>query len=109
MNFAQISKNATQFKAFTSLSLEEFETLLPDFDKAWQAYINAFTLDEPQRVRPYKPSEHEPLATSQEKLFFILTHLKTHVLQEYHAAALGLPQATTNLFIHLLEPLVRQC
>ncbi len=109
MNFEQISKNAAQFKALTSLSLEEFEALLPDFDKVWLAHINQFTFDGLPRVRPYKPSEKEPLPSSREKLFFILIYLKTNVLQEYHAAAFGLPQATTNHLIHLLEPLLRQC
>jgi hypothetical protein len=108
MNLVKISKNATQFKALTSLSLEEFEALLPNFYKAWQAYIKAFTLDGLPRVRPYKPSANEPLPTSKEKLFFILTYLKNSPLQEYHAAAFGLPQATANTFIHILEPLIKQ-
>jgi len=109
MNLERISKNAAQFKALTSLSLAEFETLLPNFDKAWQAYIQAFTLDGLPRVRPHQPSDNEPLPSSREKLFFILIYLKNNPLQEYHAAAFGLPQATANAFIHLLEPLVRQC
>jgi hypothetical protein len=30
-------------------------------------------------------------------------------LQEYHAAAFGLPQARANLYIHLLAPILKQC
>lgn len=114
MNLEQISKNATQFKALTSLSLVEFEALLPDFDKAWQTYITAFTLDGLLRVRPYKPSNNEPLPSSREKLFFILIYLKNNRCGEPSFAGISccclwLATSHSKYFNSSFRTIVRQC
>jgi hypothetical protein len=45
VRFADVQARLTEFLGFTSLTLEEFQTLLPPFEAAFQAHRAAWRLD----------------------------------------------------------------
>lgn len=106
MNYQSIRKNQKQFQALTSLTIEEFDSLVPLFDDVWTAFIYRYKLDGTPRVRKYSPKYTDTLTTVEEKLFFILVFQKNNPLQEYLAASFGLTQDMTNKWIHALSPLL---
>jgi len=108
MNYSKIRTNHKQFKALTSLSVEEFDLLLPRFEAVWEKYIEKYTFSGKPRVRKYTPKDKEALASSQEKLFFILYALKTNPLQEALAGSFSLQQEVAHQWFHLLEQLLKQ-
>jgi len=108
MNYSKIRTNHKQFKALTSLSVEEFDLLLPRFEAEWENYIEKYTLSGKPRVRQYTPKDKEGLASSQEKLFFILYALKNNPLQEALAASFSLQQEVAHQWFHLLESLLKK-
>jgi hypothetical protein len=108
MNYQLIRNNAAQFKALTSLTVEEFDELLPKFEAHWLHFITRFTLGGQPRTRRYSPRDSEHLSSVGEKLFFILSYQKTNSLQEFIAAAFGLTQDMSNKWIHVLSPLLQK-
>lgn len=106
MNYQEIRKNPKQFQSLTSLSVEEFDNLLPLFEGAWLNFIHRYKLDGTPRTRRYAPRDAETLATVAEKLFFILVYQKNNPLQEFLAASFGLSQDMSNKWIHVLSPLL---
>ena len=109
MNISQIRQRATQFKSITSLTVEEFDTLLPKFESAWENYIRKYTFSGKVRTRKYQPKSAQGLLSIEEKLFFILSYQKTATLQDYHAASFSLSQDMANKWIHVLSPLLEKC
>ena len=108
MNIAKIRKNTKQFQALTSLTVAEFDTLLPIFESLWEDWIARFTLSGKPRRRRYVPRQAEGLPSVEDKLFFVLSYYKTATLQEYHAASFGLSQDMANKWIHTLCPLLEK-
>lgn len=106
MNYQTIRKNPQQFRSLTSLSLEEFDTLLPVFEGVWLNFIHRYKLDGRPRTRRYSPRDTETLASVAEKLFFILVYQKNNPLQEFLAASFGLSQDMSNKWIHVVSPLL---
>jgi len=47
-----------------------------------------------------------PLPTPEERLFFILTYLKTYALQVVHGRLFGMGQSKANQWIHVLLPVL---
>ena len=45
LRFADLQSRPTEFLDFTSLTLEEFQTLVPPFEAAFQAHMAAWRLD----------------------------------------------------------------
>lgn len=105
MNYKKIRKNAKSFKALTSISVEEFDELLPLFSSAWQSFIEKYNLSGSIRLRKYVPKAEDQLATVAQKLFFILYLFKNNPLQEALAASFDLSQDMANKWIHILTPI----
>jgi hypothetical protein len=108
LNYQKIRKNHKQFLSIVSVTVEKFDELLPTFEACWNEYIQHYTLDGMERVRPYVPSEKEFLPLIEHKLFFILSYEKNASLQEFFAAAFDTDQATCNKFIHILSPILEE-
>lgn len=107
MNYTRVRQNPTQFKAVTSLSLDEFDELLDLFAPRWNSYIRKFTLSGKPRLRKYSPKGDFDMS-EENLLFFIMVYLKNNSLQETHAAMFGLTQDMCNKLIHILHPLVNK-
>ena len=72
----------TEFLDLTSLTPDEFELLIPPFEEAFQAHMAVWRLDgKPRTSRQFSVYKNCPLPTPQDRLFFLLTYLKTYSLQ----------------------------
>jgi len=108
-SYKEIVRNKTEFLALTGYTKEEFEALLPHFERYFEAYISEYTLEGKRRKRrAYVPYRNSPLPTIEDKLVFILNYFKTNNLQSVQARLFGMHQAEANMWIHLLTPLVNQ-
>ncbi|TAE20008.1 MAG: hypothetical protein EAY72_00105 [Bacteroidetes bacterium] len=108
MDYLKIRQKPAQFKALTSLTIEEFDELAPLFEAQWLDFIQQYTLDGQRRSRRYKPVNETQLPTPAHKLFFVLIYEKTNPLQEYHAASFDIDVSMTNKWIHVLSPLLNK-
>jgi hypothetical protein len=95
----------TEFLDFTSLTVEEFQILIPPFEAAFQAHMRLWCLDgTPRTNRRFSVYRTCPLATPEDRLFFLLTYLKTYTLQVVQGRLFGMGQSKANQWIHVLLP-----
>jgi hypothetical protein len=94
-----------EFLDLTSLTLDEFEQLIPPFEAAFQAHMAQWRLDgKPRTARQFAVYKNCPLPTPQDRLFFLLTYLKTYSLQVVQGRLFGMGQSKANQWIHVLLP-----
>ena len=97
----------TEFLDVTSLTLDEFQPLIPPFEAAFHAHMAAWRLDEkPRTARRFRVYQNCPLPTSEDRLFFLLTSLKTYSLQVVQGRLFGMGQSKANQWIHMLLPVL---
>ena len=85
VRFIDVQSRPTEFLDFTSLTLEEFQTLVPPFETAFQAHMAVWRLDgKPRTTRQFTVYKNCPLPTPEDRLFFILVYPKTYALQPLH-------------------------
>ena len=105
IRFTEVQARPTEFLDFTSLSLDEFQQLVPPFEAAYQAHLAAWRLDgKPRAAHRFTVYKNCPLPTPEDRLFFILTYLKTYALQVVHGRLFGMGQSKANQWIHVLLP-----
>src|SRR5713101_9804614 len=107
VRFADLQARPTEFLDFTSLTLDEFQQLVPPFEAAFQAHMAAWRLDgKPRTARQFTVDKNCPLPTPEDRLFFLLTSLKTYALQVVHGRLFGMLQGKANQWIHVLLPVL---
>src|ERR687885_1301756 len=105
VRFSDLQSRPTEFLDFTSLTLDEFQLLVPPFEAAFQAHMRAWRLDgQPRTARQFSVYQNCPLPTPEDRLFFILTYLKTYTLQVVQGRLFGMRQSKANQWIHVLLP-----
>ena len=105
VQFTDVQARPTEFLDFTSLTLDEFQRLVPPFEAAFQAHLAAWRLDgKPRTARRSAVYKNCPLPTPEDRLFFILVYLKTYALQVVHGRLFGMGQSKANQWIHVLLP-----
>src|SRR3954467_15515666 len=105
VRFADMRLRPTEFLDFTSLTVEEFEILIPPFEAAFQAHMTLWCLDgTPRTNRRFSVYRTCPLAAPEDRLFFRLTYLKTYTLQVVQGRLFGMGQSKANQGIHVLLP-----
>src|SRR3954465_9323683 len=105
LRFADMRFRPAEFLDFTSLTLEEFQILIPAFEAAFQAHMIGWRLDgAPRTARRFTIYQTCPLATPEDRLFFLLTYLKTYSLQVVQGRLFGMSQSKANQWIHVLLP-----
>jgi hypothetical protein len=105
VRFADVLSRPTEFLDFTSLTLDEFQQLVPPFEAAFQAHMAAWRLDgKPRTARRFTVYGNCPLPTPEDRLFFILVYLKTFALQVVQGRLFGMGQSKANQWIHVLLP-----
>jgi len=71
---ADVPSRPTEFLDVTSLTLAEFQLLLPPFATALQTHMAAWRLDgKPRTARQLSVDKNCPLPTPEDRLFFLLT------------------------------------
>jgi len=107
VRFADLQSRPTEFLDFTSLTLDEFQQLVPPFETAFQTHMAAWRLDgKPRTARQFSVYKNCPLPTPEDRLFFLLTYLKTYSLQVVQGRLFGMGQSKTNQWIHVLLPVL---
>src|ERR687889_2549252 len=103
--FADVQARPAEFLNLTSLTLEEFEALVAPFEAAFQDHMAAWRLDgKPRTARRFTVYRTCPLATPEDRLFFLLTYLKTYAVQVVQGRLFGMSQSKANQWIHVLLP-----
>ena len=107
LRFADVQSRPTELLDFTSLTLDEFQQLVPPFEVAFHAHMAAWCLDgKPRTARQFSVYKNCPLPTSEDRLFFLLTYLKTYSLQVVQGRLFGMGQSKANQWIHVLLPVL---
>src|SRR3989440_6012722 len=105
VRFADLQSRPMEFLDFTSLTLDEFQQLVPPFETAFHARMAAWWMDgKPRTARRFSVYKNCPLPTPEDRLFFILTYLKTYALQVVQGRLFGMRQSKANQWIHVLLP-----
>ena len=107
LQFTDVQDRPTEFLDLTSLTLDEFQQLVPPFEAAFQVHMAAWRLDgKPRTARQFSVYKNCPLPTPEDRLFFLLTYLKTYSLQVVQGRLFGMGQSKANQWIHVLLPVL---
>jgi len=107
VQFTDVQARPTEFLDLTSLTLDEFQQLVPPFEAAFQAHMAVWRLDgKPRTARQFSVYKNCPLPTPEDRLFFILVYLKTYALQVVQGRLFGMGQSKANQWIHVLLPVL---
>src|ERR671932_268473 len=105
LRFTELQSRPIEFLDFTSVTLDEFQQLVPPFETAFHARMAAWRMDgKPRTARRFTVYKNCPLLTPEDRLLFILVYLKTYALQVVHGRLFGMVQSTANQWIHVLLP-----
>jgi len=105
VRFADLQSRPLEFLDFTSLTLDEFQQLVPPFETAFHARMAAWQMDgKPRTARRFTVYQNCPLPTPEDRLLFILAYLKTYALQVVHGRLFGMVQGKAKQWIHVLLP-----
>src|SRR3989441_825694 len=107
LRFTDLQSRPMEFLDFTSLTLDEFQQLVPPFETAFHARMAAWRMDgKPRTARRFTVYKSCPLPTPEDRLLFILVYLKTYALQVVHGRLFGMVQGKANQWIHVLLPVL---
>lgn len=109
IGYIELKEKPREFLAATGMRLDEFECLLPSFEKCYQASL-------PKKPKPLKRKKQRAagggrksnLKSMRDKLLFILVYQKTFQLQTMHGLQFGLSQGRANYWIHRLLPILQK-
>src|SRR5262252_9176788 len=107
LRFTDLQSRPMEFLDFTSLTLDEFQQLVPPFETAFHAKMAAWRMDgKPRTARRFAVDNNCPLPTPEDRLLFILVSLKTSALQVVHGRVFGMGQSKANQWMHVLLPVL---
>src|SRR5437870_4579719 len=105
LRFIVLQARPLEFLDFTSVTLVEFQQLVPPFEVAFQARMAAWRMDgKPRTARRFTVDKNCPLPTPEDRLFFLLTFLKISALQVVQGRLFGMVQGNANQWMHVLLP-----
>src|SRR5215831_15657183 len=108
-SYQQVQEHPKLLLAMTSLTHTEFQQLLPQFQSAWEQYVQQHYIERDDRQRQYDAGRSETtLVTLEDKLLFILYYVKVYPLQEILAFEFGMGQSTANEWIHILSGILQK-
>src|SRR6266571_3507795 len=107
VRFTELQSRPMEFLDFTSVTLDEFQQLVPPFEAAFHARMAAWRMDgKPRTARRFTVYKNCPLPTPEDRLLFILAYIKTYSLQVVQGRLFGMGQSKTNQWIHVLLPVL---
>src|SRR5262245_27225494 len=105
LRFTELQSRPMEFLDCTSLTLDEFQQLVPPFETAFHARMAAWRMaGKPRTARRFTVYKNCPLLTPEDRLWFILVSLKTYALQVVHGRVFGMVQGKAHQWIHVLLP-----
>ena len=107
VRFTALQSRPMAFLDFTSVTLDEFQQLVPPFETAFQCQMAAWRMDgQPRTARRFTVYKNCPLPTPEDRLLFILIYVKTYALQVVQGRLFGMVQSKANRWIHVLLPVL---
>jgi Helix-turn-helix of DDE superfamily endonuclease/DDE superfamily endonuclease len=108
LEFEKIKKDKNRLLALTGLTLGEFDKLLPYFARKYGEVYEGPTLPNGQpRKRAVGGGRGGGMKSAEQKLLFILVHIKTYPLQVVLGSMFDMGQSAANQWIHRLLPVLR--
>ncbi len=107
LTYKKINDKPEVLISLTTLRREEFEVLSEFFEQSWQEYIGQYTLEGKPRNRSASIRSNTTLRTAEDRLLFILYHLKGNAIQQLMGITFEMTQAQVSLWIKLLSKLLR--
>ncbi len=109
LQYLELKEKPREFLAATGITDEEFQAILPTFEKCYQLSLPL----KPKPTREKKQRQagggrKSKLATLSDKLLFILVYQKTFQLQTMHGLQFDLSQGRVNYWVHRLLPVLQQ-
>src|SRR5262249_61735926 len=90
LRFTELQSRPMEFLDLTSVTLDEFQHLVPPFEAAFHAHMAAWRLDgKPRTARQFSVYKNCPLPTPADRLFFILVYLETSAPPGVHDSFCG--------------------
>jgi hypothetical protein len=107
LRYQDVATKPARLRALTTLDPNEFRDLVPAFEAAFLAHMQQWTIDGlPRLNRRYVPYKTSPLPSIEDKLLFILVHLKQNLTQEVQGELFGMVQSDANKWLTLLRPVL---
>ena len=108
LKYDELKEKPREFLSVTSLTTEEFQVLLPTFERCYEF----LSPPKPKATKKKKQrakggGRRAKLASISEKLLFILAYQKTAPLQTLHGLQFGLSQGRVNYWVHRLLPVLQ--
>jgi hypothetical protein len=108
LRFVDLQTRSTEVLDLTSLTVDEFQQLVPPFEAACQAHMTDWRLDGKRRTaRRYTTYQNCPLPTPEDRLLCIRVYLKTYPLQVVQGRLFGMGQSKAHQWIHVLLVVLR--
>lgn len=109
LTYEELKTQPRKLLAQTSLTVAEFEDLLPAFEKA---YLKKFPIKKTKsgkdRKRRAGAGRKSSLDRIEQKLLFALVYQKSYPLQTILGELFGMGQSQANEWIHVLLPILKQ-
>jgi hypothetical protein len=107
--YEELKTQPRKFLSQTSLTVAEFEDLLPAFEKAYlKKYPVKKTKAGKVRKRKAGAGRKSSLGRIEQKLLFALVYQKSYPLQAIMGELFGMGQSQANAWIHELLPILKQ-
>jgi hypothetical protein len=108
LRYVELKEKPKEFLAATGLTDEEFQVLLPNFEKCFQATSEPKPkATKKKKQRASGGGRKAQLSEMSDKLLFVLVYQKTAPLQTMQGLQFGLSQPQTNYWIHRLLPVLQ--
>jgi len=108
LRYQELKETPRKFVAFTSLTPDEFDLLLPAFERGYERkYPASKTKAGTSRQRKAGAGRKGSLASIEQKLLFALAYQKSYPLQSVMGELFGMGQSQANEWIHVLLPILR--
>src|SRR5215831_9036169 len=105
IQFTDVQDRPLEFLDLTSLTLGEFQQLVPPFEAAFQAHMAAWRLDgTPRTARRFLVDHNGPRPPPEDRFLFLLASMRTYALQVVQGRLCGMGQSTAHQWIHVLLP-----
>jgi hypothetical protein len=109
LQYLELKQKPREFLAATGITDEEFQALLPTFEKCYQLSLPGKPKPSRKKKQPARGGGRKSkLTTVGDKLLFILVYQKTFQLQTMHGLQFGLSQGRVNYWVHRLLPVLQQ-
>jgi hypothetical protein len=107
LRYHDVAQNTARLRALTTLEPHEFMALVPVFEACFLERMRDYTIDGlPRLNRRYTPSNNSPLPTIEDKLLFMLVHMKQNLTHDVQGQRFGMIQSDANKWVQLLRPVL---